>query len=41
MKKFIVATKNQGKLKEIQEILAKFPFQVASMVDAGRPHDIE
>ncbi|HHX17869.1 MAG TPA: XTP/dITP diphosphatase [Clostridium sp.] len=41
MKKFIVATKNQGKLKEIQEILAKFPFQVVSMVDEGITKDID
>ena len=41
MKKFVVATKNQGKLKEIQEILAKLPFRVVSMVDEGITEDIE
>lgn len=41
MKKFIVATKNRGKLKEIKEILAKFPFEVLSMSDEGIEIDIE
>ena len=41
MKKFIVATKNKGKLKEIQEILSKFPFKVLSMSDEGIEIDIE
>ncbi|MDQ2087055.1 XTP/dITP diphosphatase [Herbivorax sp. ANBcel31] len=41
MKKFIVASKNKGKLKEIQEIMAKFPFDVVSMKDEGITKDIE
>lgn len=41
MRKFIVATKNKGKLKEIKEILADFPFEVISMEDAGFVNDIE
>ena len=41
MKRFIVATKNRGKLKEIREILADFPFEVVSMEEAGIDADIE
>ncbi|HHW48955.1 MAG TPA: XTP/dITP diphosphatase [Clostridiaceae bacterium] len=35
MYRFIVASKNRGKLKEIQEILKDFPFEVLSMQDVG------
>ena len=41
MKKFIVATKNKGKLKEISEILKGFPFEVISMENVGIEKDIE
>lgn len=41
MKKLIAATKNRGKLKEITEILADFPFKVLSMEQAGIDMDIE
>lgn len=41
MRKFIVATKNKGKLKEIEEILSEFPFKVLSMEDVGITKDIE
>lgn len=41
MKKFIAATKNKGKLKEIEEILSGLPFEVISMEEAGVLDDIE
>lgn len=41
MRKFIAATRNKGKLKEISEILSGLPFEVISMQDAGIHHDIE
>ena len=41
MRKFIVATKNKGKLKEIGEILKSLPFEVVSMEDVGISKDIE
>ncbi len=41
MKKFIVASKNKGKLAEIKEILNDFPFEVISMEDVGISNDID
>lgn len=41
LKRFIVATKNRGKLREIEEILADFPFEVISMEKAGISLEIE
>ena len=41
MRKFVVATKNNGKLKEISEILKDFPFEVISMEKIGILKDIE
>lgn len=41
MKKFIVATKNKGKLREIKEILKNFPYEVLSMEEVGISKDIE
>lgn len=41
MKKLIAATKNKGKLSEISEILADFPFRVISMEEAGITKDID
>jgi len=41
MKKFIVATRNKGKLQEIKEILSDFPYEVISMEEVGIFKDIE
>lgn len=41
MKKFIVATRNKGKLFEIAEILKELDFEVISMDQAGIGKDIE
>ncbi len=41
MRNFIVASKNKGKLKEIEEILTGLPFKVISMGEAGIDKDIE
>ncbi len=41
MKKFIAATSNKGKLKEIVEILDGLPYEVISMEEAGVKKDIE
>jgi len=41
MKKFVVATKNKGKLKEIAEILKGMDLQVVSMEQVGVNEDIE
>lgn len=41
MRKFIAATKNKGKLKEIIEILKGLPFDVISMEEAGITKDID
>ncbi len=41
MKRFIAATRNKGKIKEIREILAGFPFEVISMEEAGVKDEIE
>lgn len=41
MRKFIAATKNKGKLKEIEEILTGLPLQVISMEEAGVSDEIE
>lgn len=41
MKRFIAATKNKGKLKEIEEILIDFPFKVISMEEVGVSKEIE
>jgi XTP/dITP diphosphohydrolase len=41
MEKFIVASKNKGKLNEIAEILRDFPFEVISMEQAGIFIDID
>ena len=40
-KKFIVATKNKGKLNEIKEILSDFDYEVLSMTDLGINKEIE
>ncbi|HHV59319.1 MAG TPA: XTP/dITP diphosphatase [Clostridiaceae bacterium] len=41
MRKFIVATRNKGKLEEIKEILKDFNFNVISMDQAGIGKEIE
>lgn len=41
MNRFVVATKNAGKLKEIKEILKQMPFEVVSMNEVGIFDDIE
>lgn len=41
MTKFIVATRNKGKLKEISEILKGLPFEIISMEEAGIDKEIE
>jgi len=41
LKKFIVATKNSGKLNEIKEILKDTEYDVVSMIDIGYNDEIE
>jgi len=41
MRKFIVATKNKGKIKEIEKILVGLPLDVISMEQVGIYSDIE
>ena len=41
MKKVIFATQNQGKVKEIKEILADLPVEVLTMGEAGLDMEIE
>jgi len=41
MERFIVASKNRGKIKEIQEILKDFPFEAFSMQDVGINTEID
>lgn len=41
MRRFVIASKNKGKLKEIEEILKDLPFEVISMEDVGITKDID
>ncbi|HOQ38236.1 MAG TPA: XTP/dITP diphosphatase [Acetivibrio sp.] len=41
MRKFVIASKNKGKIKEIEEILKGLPFEVVSMEEVGITEDIE
>ena len=41
MRKLVVASKNRGKLREIQEILRELPFEIISMQEAGYDFEIE
>lgn len=41
MKKLIVASNNEHKIKEIKEILSKFPFNIISLKEAGIDIDVE
>lgn len=40
MRKIIVATSNQNKMREIREILKDFPVEIISMKEAGADVDI-
>ena len=41
MDKIVFATTNEGKVKEIKEILKDFPIEVVSMKEMGITADIE
>ncbi len=41
MREFIIASRNKGKLREIEEILVDFPLSAVSMEEAGIAKDIE
>lgn len=41
MDRFVVATKNAGKIREIKEVLKQMPLEVVSMTEAGVFGDIE
>lgn len=41
IKTFVVATRNEGKIKEIREIMKCFPFNIISMEQYGITGDIE
>lgn len=41
MRKFIVATRNAGKLHEIKEILAEFNYEVLSLAEVGINNEID
>lgn len=41
MRRIIFATGNQGKVKEVKDILSELPFEVISMKDAGIDIDVE
>ncbi|OGH16878.1 MAG: hypothetical protein A3C97_02300 [Candidatus Levybacteria bacterium RIFCSPHIGHO2_02_FULL_37_11] len=41
MKKLLIATKNQGKLKEISDFLSDLPLQTVSLSDIGIEDDFE
>ena len=41
MDKIVFATTNEGKVKEIKEILGDFPIEVVSMKEMGITADIE
>ena len=40
-KKLLIATRNQGKVREYRELLADLPFEVLSLADAGLDADVE
>ena len=39
--KLLVATRNQGKLRELMDILGGVPFEMVSLDDLGIDHDVE
>ena len=41
VKKLIVASNNSKKIKEIKEILSKYPIEVVSLKEAGINVDVE
>ena len=41
MKKLIVASNNSKKIKEIKEILSKYPIEIVSLKEAGIDVDVE
>lgn len=41
MKRLIVASNNQHKIKEIKQMLSQFPFEVVSLKEAGIDIDVE
>ena len=42
MKKIVIATKNQGKLREMREAFREFPLEVLSLADVGKfPEPVE
>ena len=41
MKKLIVASNNENKIREIKQILYKFPIQIMSLKEAGIEADVE
>ena len=38
---FVLATQNEGKVEELQQLLSGYPFQVMTMAQAGLNQDIE
>ena len=40
-KKLLIATKNQGKVREYRELLADLPFEVVSLADVGLDAEVE
>ncbi len=40
-KQLLIATKNQGKVREYRELLADLPFEVVSLADVGLDVDVE
>ena len=41
MKKLLIATHNQGKLKELSSLLEGVPFELVSLSDVGIEHDVD
>lgn len=41
MRSIVIATANKGKIKEIKEILAGFPFKIKTLADIGYKEEIE
>jgi XTP/dITP diphosphohydrolase len=41
LKKLLIATHNQGKLKELSSLLDGVPFELVSLTDVGIAHDVD
>ncbi|MDA0770413.1 MAG: RdgB/HAM1 family non-canonical purine NTP pyrophosphatase [Chloroflexi bacterium] len=41
MEKLLIATHNQGKLKELSSLLEGVPFELVSLADVGIEHDVD